>query len=74
MLAGVAIQALQRLAASNPKLYKALLGMKKDSRGRISTTTLAQVSMLSKGSTLHVLLLSCKTSACFVTTSTQTCQ
>ena len=38
-----AIQALQRLAASNPKLYKALLGMKKDSNGRISTATLSQV-------------------------------
>lgn len=41
---GTAIQALQRLAASNPKLYKALLGMKKDSHGCISTATLMQVS------------------------------
>ena len=43
LAAGNAIQALQRLAASNPKLYKALLGMKKDSHGCISTATLMQV-------------------------------
>ncbi|KAL0047478.1 hypothetical protein WJX82_004486 [Trebouxia sp. C0006] len=36
-------KALQRLAASNPKLYKALLGMKKNSHGCISTATLMQV-------------------------------
>ena len=41
---GTAIQALQRLAASNPMLYKALLHMKKDSHGCISTSTLMQVS------------------------------
>ena len=44
LAAGTAIQALQRLAASNPKLYKALLGMKKDSHGCISTATLMQVN------------------------------
>ncbi len=43
LAAGTAVQALQRLAASNPKLYKALLGMKKNSHGRISTATLMQV-------------------------------
>ena len=47
MSAGTAIQALQRLAPSNPKLYKALLGMQRDSNGHISTTTLEQVSALS---------------------------
>lgn len=41
---GTAIQALQRLAASNPMLYKALLHMKKDSHGCISAATLTQVS------------------------------
>lgn len=41
---GTAIQALQRLAASNPMLYKALLHMKKDSDGCISAATLVQVS------------------------------
>ncbi|DBA83826.1 TPA: hypothetical protein ACH3X1_006346 [Trebouxia sp. C0004] len=46
---GTAIQALQRLAASNPKLYKALLGMKKDSHGCISTATLMQVQAAMEG-------------------------
>lgn len=41
---GTAIQALQRLASSNPMLYKALLNMKKDSRGCVSAATLMQVS------------------------------
>ena len=41
---GTAMQALQRLAASNPMLYKALLHMRKDSHGRISAATLMQVS------------------------------
>lgn len=41
---GTAIQALQRLAASNPMLYKALLHMTKDSHGCISAATLMQVS------------------------------
>ena len=41
---GTAVQALQRLAASNPMLYKALLHMKKDSHGCISAATLMQVS------------------------------
>ena len=52
---GTAVQALQRLAASNPMLYKALLHMKKDSHGCVSAATLMQVSCNAVHNVLRVL-------------------
>lgn len=54
---GTAIQALQRLAASNPMLYKALLHMKKDSDGCISAATLVQVSCNAVRKLMHAFEL-----------------
>ena len=54
---GTAIQALQRLAASNPMLYKALLHMKKDSDGCISAATLVQVSCNAVWKLMHAVEL-----------------
>ena len=54
--AGGAIEALKRLAATNPKLYRALLHMQKDQHGRISAATLQQVSWVSCGAVTRTRL------------------